>query len=736
MSDPYSQSQILTWDDDALVRQVGRALIDSGLGDEMSLFSPGQPVWSADTVGELYELYNEHLDYGSGTFLGKLRGQIGHGSDEVKLLTAELLTLHALPLFNLKATTKRERIGEILSWMSEPVPLPAEVSAAFEQYSWNGGHGAHSMIWKWLADAASFVRSWWDLPEAERVQALDDPWKWLTVIHATPGMPMLRGTLLYLAFPHYFLPIISLADKKAIRNAYSYRLDHDPGDLDRDLYEITLSIQHDVGRFHFYDHPYIDEWRPGAEEYTEKRAWLIRPRPGNADLVNRWMSENCVTVLADHLGSIEPGAGFPVVRAAVETGYQHEDYAQRVALATDYWTFISKIKPGDFVATETDGLIWVGTIGPGDVFAQAGRLRRPVSWQDADPAPVSALSEDFGTALEQQGTVVDITGALDAVAQILGEDSPLAEAPGASEDAEPATLHLRAITTEFAQRVHMPRLWLQELVDVLAGRRQVVLYGPPGTGKTFLAQEIAHHIAAPEAVRLIQFHPAYSYEDFFEGYRPVEKRDGTVGFALKPGPLRNMATEAARSPGRPHVLIIDEINRANLAKVFGELYFLLEYRRKSIELQYSPGQFSLPRNVFIIGTMNTADRSVAQFDAALRRRFAFIELHPDEPPVRDVLTEWAGNADSNDRPALLRALNEAMGEEDRDFKIGPAYLMRDEAATPEGLERIWQYDLLPLLEEHYYGRLGRSQVRQRFGLQAVRTRASRKGARIAEDIGS
>lgn len=243
MSDPDRESQIFTWDDDVLVRQVGRAFIDSGLGDGMSLFSPGRPVWSADAVGELYELYNEHLDYGSGTFLGKLRGQIDHGSDGVKLLTAELLTLHALPLFNLKAATKRTRIGEVLSWMSEPVLLPAEVSAAFEQYSWNGGQGAHAMIWKWLADAVSFVRSWWDLPEAERVQALGDPWKWLRVIHGTPGMPMLRGTLLYLAFPGYFLPIISLADKKAIRNAYSYRLDHDPGDLDRDLYEITLSIQ-------------------------------------------------------------------------------------------------------------------------------------------------------------------------------------------------------------------------------------------------------------------------------------------------------------------------------------------------------------------------------------------------------------------------------------------------------------------------------------------------------------
>jgi 5-methylcytosine-specific restriction enzyme B len=150
------------------------------------------------------------------SYLVTLRDQIGHGSDEVKLLTAELLTLHALPLSNLKATTKRERIGEILSWMSEPVPLPAEVSAAFEQSSWNGGHGAHSMIWKWLADAASFVRSWWDLPEAERVQALNGPWKWLTVIHATPGMPMLRGTLLYLAFPLYFLPIISCKSSEVL----------------------------------------------------------------------------------------------------------------------------------------------------------------------------------------------------------------------------------------------------------------------------------------------------------------------------------------------------------------------------------------------------------------------------------------------------------------------------------------------------------------------------------------
>jgi 5-methylcytosine-specific restriction protein B len=169
-------------------------------------------------------------------------------------------------------------------------------------------------------------------------------------------------------------------------------------------------------------------------------------------------------------------------------------------------------------------------------------------------------------------------------------------------------------------------------------------------------------------------------------------------------------------------LIIDEINRANLAKVFGELYFLLEYRSKWIHLQYNPAEaFRLPKNLFLIGTMNTADRSIALLDAAMRRRFPFVELHPDEPPVRDVLRRWlkAGNH-GTERADLLAALNEAIEDTDRDFKIGPSYLMRPEAAIPSGLERIWRHDILPLLEEHYYGRMTRAQVLERFSLARLR----------------
>src|SRR5690606_36302005 len=144
-------------------------------------------------------------------------------------------------------------------------------------------------------------------------------------------------------------------------------------------------------------------------------------------------------------------------------------------------------------------------------------------------------------------------------------------------------------------------------------------------------------------------------------------------------------------------------------------------RGEAVRPQYSDRPFRLPRNLFIIGTMNTADRSIAMVDAAIRRRFAFLEMHPAEEPVRSVLTAYltARNL-STDRAELLDALNSEIGEDERDLQIGPSYLMRSAAATEEGLRRIWRFDILPLLEEHYYGRLNRAAVHARFGLDALR----------------
>jgi 5-methylcytosine-specific restriction protein B len=246
-------------------------------------------------------------------------------------------------------------------------------------------------------------------------------------------------------------------------------------------------------------------------------------------------------------------------------------------------------------------------------------------------------------------------------------------------------------------------------VELLRDRPQLVFYGPPGTGKTYVAQALAEHLVGgkPENVQLVQFHPAYSYEDFFEGYRPRPSAEGVgVSFELTRGPLRRLADAARSHPGEPHVLIIDEINRGNLARIFGELYFLLEYRGKAVNLLYGSDEgrgFTLPRNLIVLGTMNTADRSIALVDAAMRRRFSFVELHPSAEPVASLLRRWLVRRELPDDAArLLDELNARI--DDRDFRIGPSYLMRPAAhADPRGLDRVWRTQILPLLEEHHYG---------------------------------
>lgn len=280
-------------------------------------------------------------------------------------------------------------------------------------------------------------------------------------------------------------------------------------------------------------------------------------------------------------------------------------------------------------------------------------------------------------------------------------------------------------------RVFIDERWLQDSLNLLESKRQMILYGPPGTGKTFVALALAEHIARDEA-ELVQFHPSYTYEDFFQGYRPVTV-NGALSYELRDGPLRRIVDKANKAKHRNFVLVIDEINRGNLAKIFGELYFLLEYRHRKISLQYSAESFELPDNLFIIGTMNTSDRSIALMDAAMRRRFAFRELHPAHEPVSRVLSAWLDAHQHNQlgqEPAeLLRHLNAKI--KDPAFSIGPSYLMPLRVGlTHDVLERIWSSEILPLLEEHHYGE-GKDVLKQ-YQLVTLRTEIS--SARVADNM--
>jgi MoxR-like ATPase len=271
---------------------------------------------------------------------------------------------------------------------------------------------------------------------------------------------------------------------------------------------------------------------------------------------------------------------------------------------------------------------------------------------------------------------------------------------------------------KLAAAMNYPRKFVEKVLRLAAHKGQLVFYGPPGTGKTHFARALAEHLAAGGgAVETVQFHPSYSYEDFVEGYRPRSDA-GQLVYEVVDGPLKRIAMEARAAPDATHVLLVDEINRAVVSKVLGELYFLLEYRNQSLRLLYSEERFELPGNLVLLGTMNTADRSIALVDAALRRRFHFVGLYPDQDPVKGLLHRFLRDngllTQLSWLPAVVDRANELLG--DRHLALGPSHFLRLGLDEQE-VELIWEHSVLPYVEEHF---LDQPDALARFELATLR----------------
>ncbi|MBN1814416.1 MAG: AAA family ATPase [Anaerolineae bacterium] len=237
---------------------------------------------------------------------------------------------------------------------------------------------------------------------------------------------------------------------------------------------------------------------------------------------------------------------------------------------------------------------------------------------------------------------------------------------------------------------------LARWVRAVERKGQAIIYGPPGTGKTYVAEHLARHLVGggDGFYDVVQFHPAYAYEDFVQGIRPKPKADGWPDYPMVPGRFLEFCEEVKNRQGRC-VLIIDEINRANLARVFGELMYLLEYRNREVPLA-GGGSLRIPTNVRIIGTMNTADRSIALVDHALRRRFAFLALYPNY----DLLRTYHQRTGFDVEPliAVLRRLNRQIG--DRHYEVGITFFLREDLTYQ--IEDIWTMEIEPYLEEYFF----------------------------------
>lgn len=327
-------------------------------------------------------------------------------------------------------------------------------------------------------------------------------------------------------------------------------------------------------------------------------------------------------------------------------------------------------------------------------FEKVEGLTSPIDYATLKGCPELERMEYFQNP---QGSLFKLTrGEYDFILDMIREENPVATE--ASIDAY--------TKSDFLDEVYMTEKRYENLVAVLRNKKNIILQGAPGVGKTFAARRLAWSMMGEKddsRIEFVQFHQNYSYEDFMMGYKPVED-----GFELKYGIFYRFCQKAANQPDKEFFFIIDEINRGNMSKIFGELLMLIEkdYRGTKATLAYNGLSFSVPKNLYIIGMMNTADRSLAMIDYALRRRFSFFEVEPGFDSEGFIhYQNRLNNETLNELVNKVKDLNREISLDKslgKGFCIGHSYFCGRDVCTEEWLHSIVDYDILPMLSEYWF----------------------------------
>lgn len=327
-------------------------------------------------------------------------------------------------------------------------------------------------------------------------------------------------------------------------------------------------------------------------------------------------------------------------------------------------------------------------------FEKVETLSSPIDYAVLKECPELENMEYFRNP---QGSLFKLTRSeYEFILDMIREENPIVTA--SSSDAY--------TKDDFLNEVYMTEERYETLVNVLRNKKNIILQGAPGVGKTFAARRLAWSMMGEKddsRIEFVQFHQNYSYEDFMMGYKPVED-----GFELKYGIFYRFCQKAANQPDKEFFFIIDEINRGNMSKIFGELLMLIEkdYRGTKMTLAYNGLPFSVPKNLYIIGMMNTADRSLAMIDYALRRRFSFFEIEPGFDSQGFISYQNGLNSETLDELiSKVKELNRKIAADKslgRGFCIGHSYFCGRDVCTDEWLHSVVDYDILPMLSEYWF----------------------------------
>jgi MoxR-like ATPase len=705
---------------EAYQQWIAKCLIADG-----SIFSTNN-LWTPELVEEVRAAFVDHPDEGSDNFTTKLSGQMKKASPSAQKLMAEMLwALLVFPVTsNISVEKKIEQIQDV--WSLSGDTLSKNLSMLSEEVLAGIGSGGTAYGMYRPLELAYLIGLVGDLKmrdSAERQKLFASYADFTDWIEKIPrdGDRQFRHILRYVAFPDRVERMSSngerrdvlvgygIASRKALKNWSDRQLDEALFDL-----RTKLQKQYPGQVLDFYEPPLRAKWRPEEESgtttdelketagtaLTKKLADPSESATGSSDIAYWWLNAN---------PKIWDFRTAPI--GSVQTYTSHNEAGNK----RQKFKHFAAVKPGDlligYVTSPDKEIVAVceitkalhGPLGKEKIeFRKIEQFTQPVTWADLQSVPGLAHCEPI---LSNQGSLFGVTDDEYEIIRALIDERNLG-----TQLPEPASF----TKADALAGLFMSAGKHDEIIARLKRKKALILQGPPGVGKTFVARRLAFAMMGMKDVRrvaMVQFHPSYGYEDFVQGFRPTR-----TGLERRDGVFYQFVRLARNDPDHDWFFIIDEVNRGNLAKIFGELLMLIEADKRgpehAIPLTYSESPdetFYLPANLYFIGTMNTADRSLAMVDYALRRRFAFETLDPalDSPAFAAWLKERkASDALIARIRARIGSLNEVITSE-RDlgsrFRIGHSFFCPPDGHVPD---EAWYGEVIageiqPLLEEYF-----------------------------------